>query len=48
MGYDKLFEYDDGLPPVWVCIVVVVTMPLWFPFAAVAAYAITAVEGIEL
>lgn len=48
MGDDNLFEYDDGLPPVWVCIALVVTTPLWLPFVAVAAYAITTIEGVEL
>ena len=37
MGDDKLFEYDDGLPPVWVCIALVVTMPFWLPVALVGA-----------
>ena len=48
MGDDKLFEYDDGLPPTWVCIALVITMPLWFPIATVAALAIVTVKGIEL
>jgi len=34
---EKLFEYDDGLPPAWVCLIVVLTMPFWLPFALVAA-----------
>lgn len=48
MEDDKLFEYDDGLPPVWVCIALVVTMPLWLPVALVGAAILWLFEGIEL